>query len=77
MSIITNQVYFTIYARYYFLNWGRQLTPDELDMLNEDENLVSFFFSRGSNVLFHELISDEPDMLNEAQNLLNYSNIVL
>ena len=26
---------------YYFLNWGRQLTPDELDMLNEDENLVS------------------------------------
>ena len=27
--------------RYYFLNWGRQLTPDELDMLNEDENLVS------------------------------------
>ena len=25
---------------YYFLNWGRQLTPDELDMLNEDENLV-------------------------------------
>ena len=43
MYIITNQVYFTIYARYYFLNWGRQLTPDELDMLNEDENLVSFF----------------------------------
>ena len=42
MSIITKQVYFTIYARYYFLNWGRQLTPDELDMLNEDENLVSF-----------------------------------
>ena len=26
---------------YYFLNWGRQLTPDGLDMLNEDENLVS------------------------------------
>ena len=52
MSIITNQVYFTIYARYYFLNWGRQLTPDELDMLNEDENLVSFFSQEGLMYFF-------------------------
>ena len=36
---------------YYFLNWGRQLTPDELDMLNEDENLVgSRLFTFANNL---------------------------